>query len=194
MEDITSSCPDFESNFGLLRKSVAEVVERHEFTEKAFTGWSSIPLRSVGGGIDKKASSGCGMAASSNPDIFKDTPYMTPCIRQFIERISGEVLKVRLLRLKAHSSIPPHCDFFKRGREVSRVHVPIGTNPAVLFTVVNETRHLAAGRMYVVDVSQRHSVVNDGDSDRIHLVFDVCSFRTPAVPRLAQTEPHPEAQ
>ena len=173
MQDITSLYPPIDLQ--LLLDNVHNVLKVYNFTAKAFDGWSSIPLRSFRGELGVQASSGTGMSASSDPNNFKDTELMQPYIKEIISHISDQVLKVRLMKLNAHCHIPLHQDFFKKdtSNQVTRIHIPVQTNPDVMFTVNDEIMHLKEARIYIVDVSQKHGVENNGDGDRIHLVFDV---------------------
>ena len=59
-----------------------------------------------------------------------------------------------------------------------RFHVPIITNPNVEFSVWNwegtkETYNFKKGCMFYLDQRKPHTVVNNGDTRRIHLVIDV---------------------
>ncbi|MFT4636094.1 MAG: hypothetical protein ACI9OI_001894, partial [Chitinophagales bacterium] len=55
-----------------------------------------------------------------------------------------------------------------------RVHVPITTNPGVLFYCGNEKIHMQAGECWIFDSWRRHKVVNSSCEDRVHLVIDMC--------------------
>ena len=147
--------------------------QQHEFTSKAFGGWDSIPLRSLRGMTGAAGSRASGEHASSNAELFKDTDVMPGYIRFVVHSIAAGILKVRLMRLRAHRTIGEHRDRFTPGPRVARFHIPIITNPDVTFHVNRQPYHMKAGRMYCIDVSQLHSVANKGDADRVHLVFDV---------------------
>jgi hypothetical protein len=70
--------------------------------------------------------------------------------------------------------IEPHRDAQTPGW-VTRVHVPIATNARAAFIVGGERHHLAFGRAYLVNTEALHEVVNDGQTPRVHLMFDVRS-------------------
>jgi len=84
----------------------------------------------------------------------------------------GELIRVILPRLKPLSSIMPHVDSGWSLVNCKRVHIPIITSDKVLFTVGNETRYLKAGEMVEINNSNRHSVQNNFDEHRIHLIVD----------------------
>lgn len=57
---------------------------------------------------------------------------------------------------------------------VTRVHVPVVTNPAAWLQFEGrEPVHFEAGRIYTFDALAPHRYGNDGDADRVHLILDV---------------------
>jgi len=83
-------------------------------------------------------------------------------------RSAGRMLSV----VMPHDSIPPHVDR-QSGGWITRVHVPIVTNEMAVFYVLGKPFQMRAGMAYLVDIEGEHSIVNDGDGPRIHLMFDV---------------------
>lgn len=81
--------------------------------------------------------------------------------------------KVMLARLAAGYGIDRHVDNAKRNLYTHKIHVPLQTSDKVRFTVGDGTFHLREGFAYEVNNLQPHAVVNDGDVDRIHLIFEV---------------------
>jgi quercetin dioxygenase-like cupin family protein len=79
-----------------------------------------------------------------------------------------------LIKLPAGKVIPTHVDAAPHFRLYSRIHIPIVTNPECLFTVGGETKHLERGHAWEIDNDgKKHSVVNHGEEDRVHLLLDV---------------------
>lgn len=148
------------------------------YTDKAFIGWTSLPLRSLGGIVGEDASDAVGDHASSDADKFADTPAMQPYIKKLIAQVGGRPLKVRLMKMRAFSSVGEHRDNFNGNGVVVRFHIPIVTHPKVIVKVNGKPYHFEAGKLYRIDVSQRHAVINNSHIDRIHLVFDVCTTGT----------------
>lgn|GEM_PF-2779314 len=61
---------------------------------------------------------------------------------------------------------------------ITRVHVPLVTNPAAWFMWEEADGvkvHFEAGKAYSFNTLRRHAFANDGDTDRVHLLFDVQS-------------------
>jgi hypothetical protein len=85
--------------------------------------------------------------------------------------------RIRITRLDPGSGIDKHRDI---GHEVAnlafrkvRLHIPIETNSSVYFWVDGEKIKMDTGRLYYVNFSKLHYVMNDGDSPRYHLVMDL---------------------
>ncbi len=160
-----------------LKQEIKQAEIHHKFTEKDAKGWTSIPLRSAKGLTGTAGNSAIGIQASSDGKKFQDTYVMqsTPYIKEIIEKfaVDKKILKVRLMKLQAHSKIPMHIDKFDGKHNVIRYHLPIITNPDVIMIVNNKQYYLQPGQIYIIDVSQAHAVENNSDQDRVHLVFDL---------------------
>lgn len=77
-------------------------------------------------------------------------------------------------------AIDPHADQMGPGW-LTRVHVPLLTNPIAVMRFPNDTSrwdvgrewNLQVGEAYLVDISQVHEVRNSGTTPRVHFMFDV---------------------
>lgn len=79
--------------------------------------------------------------------------------------------RVMLAKLPAGSNIFPHTDR-KASHYIHKIHVPLITNPGTMFHVGDQTMHIPAGEMYEVNNKRNHAVDNNGEIDRIHLIFE----------------------
>ena len=131
--------------------------------------WSGVALRSVGG-----------QAMQLYPDPtaterFADTETLGRCpyYREVLAAFQCPLTSVRLLRLRAGSSIAEHRDY-RLGYEDGevRLHVPIVTDPGVAFFLAGERVPMAAGECWYLNVNLPHRVENRSRIDRIHLVID----------------------
>ncbi len=79
-----------------------------------------------------------------------------------------------LSRMLPGQSHPMHVDR-QRADWITRVHVPIVTNPGCWMAWEEEDQrvHFEAGKAYSFDTTARHAFGNDGESERIHLIFEV---------------------
>jgi hypothetical protein len=58
---------------------------------------------------------------------------------------------------------------------LTRVHVPLVTNPSVVFTMEDGEHHMEVGKAYRMNTLSVHAVANKGETARTHLVFDIRS-------------------
>ncbi|SHN12667.1 aspartyl/asparaginyl beta-hydroxylase domain-containing protein [Chitinophaga sp. CF418] len=158
-------------NEALLIAELQQVLQQDwslHFNTKDFNGdWRSISLRSATGRNDD---------IYAQADVaYKNTPAleMMPYVQKILDTWHCEKEAVRLLSLAPGSEIKPHKDMGCGYRDGNfRIHIPIVTNPDVYFTVEDETLHLQAGECWYMDFSQTHSIVNNGNTNRIHLIMD----------------------
>jgi hypothetical protein len=123
----------------------------------------------------------------------QDTPLMKqfPEVCQILEKICPGALKngnaqfkrVRLMRIApAGGELFRHTDLtdaalgLEDGKTV-RLHVPLRTNPKVFVTSwdTNDQEHcvhMKQGSLWYLNIRLPHKVINQGDTERIHLVID----------------------
>ncbi|MDB9952143.1 aspartyl/asparaginyl beta-hydroxylase domain-containing protein [Porticoccaceae bacterium] len=102
------------------------------------------------------------------------TPELLSCdYMQQVMGSFGEVLaRSRLMRLDAGAQVSEHVDFNYHWYSRVRIHIPIITNPQVIFHCGDQAIHMRAGECWIFDSWRRHKVVNASDQDRVHLVID----------------------
>ena len=103
-----------------------------------------------------------------------ETPHLSKCpyLRQVMASF-GEVLgRSRLMKLAAGSEVSQHVDFNYHWYARVRIHIPVITNPDVIFYCANEQIHMQAGECWIFNNWRRHKVTNTSQEDRIHLVID----------------------
>jgi hypothetical protein len=106
-------------------------------------------------------------------EIFKDT--LNEIENYLINLIGeGQIKFALLINLPKYKKILPHTDsghehFFK----TKRIHIPITTNNKCNFIVGGEIVQMKSGEIWEIDNANKvHSVNNNGDTDRIHLLID----------------------
>jgi hypothetical protein len=97
---------------------------------------------------------------------------LCPYIQEIMGEIGGVWGRSRLMGLAAGAEVPSHIDTHYYWRTHLRLHIPVITNPGVLFTCGDETVHMEAGECWAFDSFRRHRVENKGSEQRIHLVLD----------------------
>lgn len=80
--------------------------------------------------------------------------------------------RIMLAKLKAGSEIGRHIDGAPAAKFPHKIHVPISTNSDCFFKVGGQSFHMKEGEAYEVNNNDMHSAVNEGDTDRIHLIFE----------------------
>jgi hypothetical protein len=85
---------------------------------------------------------------------------------------NGVFPRVMLARMAAGGEIKPHRDANAAAKWPHKIHVPLLTNDRVTFYVDGVGYHLPEGEAAEVNNMGVHAVKNDGDSDRIHLIFE----------------------
>ena len=102
--------------------------------------------------------------------LLKKTPYFKEVISSF----RAPLLSVRLLKLDKGSVIKPHKDFnLGYADGTIRIHIPIITNKDVVFLLKGERIVMNQGECWYTNVNYTHSVENQGNTDRVHLVIDL---------------------
>jgi hypothetical protein len=140
------------------------------FNKSIYEGdWSGIALRSVGGEPMKLYPDPTATAVFADTTILARCPYY----QTVLATLQCPLTAVRLLRLRAGSSIREHQDY-RLGYEDGevRLHIPVVTNPDVAFFLAGEYVQMAEGECWYLNVNLPHRVENQSNTDRIHLVID----------------------
>lgn len=80
--------------------------------------------------------------------------------------------RVMLARMPAGGVIHPHIDANPAAKWPHKIHVPLTTNAGVVSFFGGQERYLPPGEAVEVNNLGPHWVRNDGDTDRIHLIFE----------------------
>jgi hypothetical protein len=116
----------------------------------------------------------------------QDTPLykLFPEIKQYCETLGTQIHRVRFMRLKpGGGELERHTDQVDPDsggalNKLARIHLPIKTNPNMIFTVWNtkgepQKVHMEEGDVWFLDTRKAHQAINNGNEERIHLVIDV---------------------
>lgn len=161
---------------GLLARDLDFAVQggwTGHFVRQNYQGdWQAIALRAPS---DARHPSSRINARPVSGAAFVDTPLLGACpsLRAALSRFGCALRSVRLMRLAPGSVIKEHFDqdySFEEG--MTRLHVPVITNPDVDFRLNGTRVEMAAGSTWYLRLSDPHSVANRGATDRVHLVID----------------------
>jgi Aspartyl/Asparaginyl beta-hydroxylase len=95
-----------------------------------------------------------------------------PYILEIMAELGAVWGRSRLMGLAPGAVVPEHVDVGHYWRTHFRIHIPVITNPKVIFTCEGEKANMAAGECWVFDSFRTHDVHNGGADKRIHLVLD----------------------
>lgn len=160
-------------NAALLQADLAAILASDyvpHFNTRYYEGnWSAVPLRSIGGEVDKI------YPDPTRQNDFADTPLLARCpyVRDALAGFACPLQAVRFLQLTPGSVIKEHRDYnlgFEDGE--ARLHIPVHTNPGVFFMLGGRRVVMREGECWYNDFNQPHSVRNDGATSRVHLVLD----------------------
>jgi hypothetical protein len=99
-----------------------------------------------------------------------DCRVPTKLIFGFAKKIIETIPEVRQLGIAGH---PPgtRIDLHPDNSEFLKIHIPIKTNPDAWFIFEDERFNLKTGHAYFVNTTLLHGTNNQGNTDRIHLIF-----------------------
>ena len=128
-----------------------------------YDGNTAVPLVSPGGRLTDDA---------SGP--MAPTQWLSQCpyILETMGALNATWGRSRLMGLGPGASVPEHVDVHYYWRTHLRIHIPVVTNPEVLFICAGEAVHMKPGECWILDSFFMHSVRNGGADTRIHLVLD----------------------
>ncbi|MFL6850118.1 MAG: aspartyl/asparaginyl beta-hydroxylase domain-containing protein [Sphingomicrobium sp.] len=107
-----------------------------------------------------------------------------PYVQQIMAELDGVWSRSRLMGLGPGAEVPEHVDAHYQWRTHVRIHVPVITDPKVLFTCDDETVHMAPGECWLFDSFRWHRVENGWSERRVHLVLD--SVMTPSLRKFVE--------
>jgi hypothetical protein len=99
---------------------------------------------------------------------------------------NGAFPRVMLARMAPAGEIKPHRDANAAAKWPHKIHVPLLTNDKVTFYVDGIGYHLPEGEAAEVNNMGVHAVKNDGETDRIHLIFEYYDVDQPEPAWLAR--------
>jgi hypothetical protein len=128
-----------------------------------YAGNLSIPLISLDGEFND---------AMHGP--MKATSALDRCeyIQQIMTSFDEVFGRSRLMRLEPGHEVPPHIDVNYHWYNRVRIHIPITTTEDVLFYCNDQHVHMAAGECWIFNSWLEHTVKNNSDRTRVHLVLD----------------------
>ena len=130
---------------------------------QGYAGNSAIPLISLNGEMNDDFN-----GPMQITEKLKRSAYIKQVLASFDE-VFG---RSRLMRLDSNCAVPEHRDVNYHWFSRVRIHIPVITDPDVLFHCGNTHVHMAAGETWIFDSWKKHRVENKSKNYRVHLVID----------------------
>ena len=90
----------------------------------------------------------------------------------------GQIIRIELVNLPNKSKVKPHYDKGESLEEDNRVHLPLQTSKSVIFKVGGEEKNMKVGELWEINNKKLHSVENNDNMDRIHMIIDFKKVNT----------------
>ena len=98
-------------------------------------------------------------------------PVMNEILESHYPR-RGVILRAMVAKLLPHGTIKGHTDRHPSFAGSHRIHVPLLTNPDVIFQIDGKQVTMNVGHGYEINNQKLHAVHNGGDVARLHFIFD----------------------
>ena len=108
---------------------------------------------------------------------------ISPIIKKIESIYNSKHARIWLAKLNAKKEIPLHVDSTDSQNNkrfdgdysinIHRIHIPLITNKDVIFNINGEVKNLRTGECWEMNNNIPHSVQNNSDMDRVHLVIDI---------------------
>ena len=99
-------------------------------------------------------------------------PIIDAAVRP-LHLVEPVITKALFARLLPRSVIDRHRDVARSHVVTHKIHVPVESDPTVVFEVGGRSTHLEVGRAYEVNNLRHHSASNPSDRPRVHFIFEV---------------------
>jgi hypothetical protein len=117
-------------------------------------------------------------------------PLLEPVLAQAVGAYGyarGVFPRVMLARMPPGGVIHPHIDANPAAKWPHKIHVPVSTNAGVVSFFGGGEHHFPTGQAVEVNNLAPHWVRNNGDTDRVHLIFE---YYDADQPEPSWLEPH----
>ena len=151
-----------------LRNFAPEDWTPHFNTQYYEGDWSGIALREPEGAH-------VSLYPDPTAERYVDSSALDRCpsVIPVLSTFECETEAVRFLRLGAGAAILTHRDYrLSVDDGLARVHIPIITSAAVDFYLDGQRVDMKEGEAWYLNFNLQHSVKNNGDKERVHLVID----------------------
>lgn len=110
--------------------------------------------------------------------VYDDTSILANACKDILNKLTkhfnSKPISVSFNKLLERRTIPPHNDPMYKG--IHRIHIPIKTHPLIFMMDGKYRLHRwKEGKIYDLDATMEHGVVNASRADRVHMLIDIPS-------------------
>ncbi len=157
-----------DATFAAMREELvlACIPWEASYREYQSGGWFTAPLMNRSGlNSERVISDGSGRSTELMVQ-FRTT-------KGYLDSLGLSIMCVRLAKMQPGACLFEHVDYEELLKVPRfRLHIPLITNPAARLILGQESVHLSAGRVWVLDPKIGHASINGGLHDRVHLLID----------------------
>jgi hypothetical protein len=154
-----------------LRFDVARLSQ--EVSALPASAWDRHPTGFAGNSAARLISVG-GQENDTVAGAMQPTAHLLACpyVQQVLASFGVVWSRSRLMKLAPGAIVPEHADVNYHWFTRVRIHIPIWTQPEVLFYCGDQVVNMKAGEAWVFDNWRLHKVENRSREERVHLVAD----------------------
>lgn len=132
----------------------------------------SIPLRGL-----RKSAIGDRQRRDVHESRWTSASKLYPCARRFLKGFAAEqdalLSRAKIVCLPAGKRVYPHVDRGAYYALRDRYHLVLQSTLGSWLKAGDEEIRMASGELWWFDNKQVHEAFNDGDEDRVHMIFDL---------------------
>ena len=161
-------------NLNNIKNEINQILEEENFLKHKGDhsgGWGAIGLITYGGDPENDI--------VTNEEI-KPPRLLTKCpeVQKILNLLPGKKGRVRFMEVKPNSRVFWHYDNAETIDDLDykknvRLHIPIFTNSEVKMNICHNRIKWVEGKIYYGDFSFPHTIHNNSEKNRIHLVIDL---------------------
>ena len=103
----------------------------------------------------------------------KDYPIACAFLREIATALDSELSRAKIVCLPAGRRVYSHIDRGEYYRLRNRYHLVLKSTHGSWLKAADEEIRMGEGELWWFDNDQPHEAFNDGDEDRIHMIFDL---------------------
>lgn len=115
-----------------------------------------------------------GEVKGTESKFYKEFKHELDTLKKILTDVygDGDILAIEIVNLPSNSKVDEHKDGGISLLKNPRIHLVLSTNDDVIFKVDGEEKNMKVGELWEINNTKTHSVINNGNADRIHMIID----------------------